>query len=326
MATKVLDVPILIIGFQRVNSLETLINLCLRETKAKIFISMDGPPTNKIELVNESRRLVEDFKAAYPDRIALRLLADNVGSAVNVITALDWFFSNNINGVVLEDDCIPHKDFFKYSVRALDFIENYDSIWSFSGFRPLLKEIDEIQYSLCALPLNWGWGTTREKWIEIRRLLTEQRVENIFLSFLFGPSRVYWNIGYRRIINGWVDAWDTAVAFLMIRENKFALLPNCNLVSNVGNDKFALNTKKETVFLNSTTVSWNRMKISVDPKNFPVVNRSIYKKMVGIRRVHIILPILKYAIQKIFKFHNNYGFLSLRLEIFNSKGLTPYDN
>jgi len=122
MATEVLDVPILIIGFQRFNSLEILINLCLRETNSKIFISMDGPPTNKTGLVNEPRMLVENFKAAYPDRISLRLLADNVGSAVNVITAVDWFLSNNINGVVLEDDCIPHKDFFKYSLSALDFI------------------------------------------------------------------------------------------------------------------------------------------------------------------------------------------------------------
>ena len=326
MAAELLNAPILIIGFQRVSSLETLINLCLKETTAKIFISMDGPPTNKIGLVDEPRRLVKDFQAAYPDRISLRLLADNVGSAVNVITALDWFFSINIKGVILEDDCIPHKDFFKYSLSALDFIENNDSIWFFSGFRPLLKEIEEIQYSLCTLPLNWGWGTTREKWIEIRRLVTEQKIENILFSFSFGPSRVYWNIGYRRIINGWVDAWDTAIAFLMIRENKFALLPNCNLVSNIGNDKFALNTKKESVFLNSETVSWDGMKISVNPKDYPVVNKSIYKKMIRIKRVHLILPIIKYAIQKIFRFHNNYGFLSIRLKPFNSKGLASYDN
>lgn len=322
MATEILDVPILIIGYQRVNSLEILINLCLRETTSKIYISMDGSPNNKTGLVNEPRMLVENFKAAYPDRISLRLLPYNVGSAVNVITALDWFFSNNINGVVLEDDCIPHKDFFKYSLSALDFIKDHESIWFFSGFRPLLREIEHIQYSLCRLPLNWGWGTTREKWVEIRKLLSEGRFENLFLSFLFGPSRVYWNIGYRRIINGWVDAWDTAVTFLMVKENKFTLLPNCNLVTNVGNDQFALNTKKGTVFLNSATVSWDRNRICINSENYRVVDRSIYKKMIGIRKSHIILPIIKYAIQKLFRFHNNYGFLSLRLEEFTSTGCT----
>ena len=183
----------------------------------------------------------------------------------------------------------------------------------------MLKEIEDVQYALCTLPLNWGWGTTQKKWREIRRLLIEQKVENIFRSFLFGPSRVFWNIGYRRIMNGWIDAWDTAIAFLMVQENKFTLLPNCNLVSNVGNDKFALNTKNETVFLNSTTFSWNGKKIYINPENTYLVNQAIYKKMIGIKTSHTLMPIIKYGIQKLLRFHNNYGSLSIRLEKYDNQ-------
>jgi len=325
MAIAMLNLPTLIIGFQRANSLEILINKCLEETNSKIFISMDGPSEGEAELVNKARIIVTNFKVAYPDRILLRLLPHNVGSAVNVITALDWFFANNDRGIVLEDDCIPHKDFFKYSLSALEFMKDKDSVWFFSGFRPLLTEIKETQYALCTLPLNWGWGTTQEKWIEIRNLLSAKKFENLLLSFLFGPSRVYWNIGYRRIINGWVDAWDTALAFLMVQENKFTLLPNCNLVSNIGSDEFALNTKHETIYLNSVTTPWDQKTIVINYEDSRVVNKYLQKKMIGIRASHVILPIIKYLLQKLFKYHNNYGSLLLRLKNFEIKGISKND-
>lgn len=319
MVTITPNPPILIIGYQRVNSLELILNICLKETTSKIFISMDGPPHSNSGLIDQARMLVADFKSAYPDRISLKLSSENVGVGVHVISALDWFFSINSFGVVLEDDCVPHKDFFKYSISAIEFIKTQDSVWLFSGYRPQIKEIEEIQYGLCSVPLNWGWGTTNKKWTEIRRLITEHKFENLFLSFFLGSSRVYWNIGYRRIQKGWVDSWDTALAFLMARKNKLALIPNCNLISNIGNDEFALNTKFETVFLNSPVFSWDQKEITVKNEDTFVINRAIYKNMIRIKNFHIILPVAKYTFQKIFGFHNNYGSLDLRLEEFNHK-------
>jgi hypothetical protein len=314
MVTVTTNMPILIIGYQRVNSLELIINICIKETTSKIFISMDGPPHSNSALVDQARMLVADFKSAYPDRISLRLSSENVGVGVNVISALDWFFSINSYGVVLEDDCVPHKDFFKYSLSAIEFIKNQDSVWFFSGFRPQIKEIEEIQYALCSVPLNWGWGTTNEKWTEIRKLITDQKFENLFLSFFLGPSRVYWNIGYRRIQKGWIDSWDTALAFLMAKKNRFTLIPNCNLISNIGNDEFALNTKLETIYLNSPVFTWDPKEITIKYEDTFVVNRAIYKNMIKIKNIHRILPVVKYTFQKIFGFHNDYGSLALRLE------------
>lgn len=324
MVNEFLELPILIIGFQRVNSLKTLINECLRQTNSKIYISMDGPPDSNSQSVFNARELVESYKSKFPNRIVLRQLSDNVGSAVNMITALDWFFSSNSKGVVLEDDCIPHKDFFQYAVSALEFIKHDDSIWFVSGFRPLIKELEEFDYVLCTLPLNWGWGTTQDKWSEIRELLFDPRIENLFISFLKGPSRVFWNVGYRRIINGWIDAWDTAIAFIMVQQCKFTLIPNCNLVSNIGTDEFALNTKNKSIFLNSTTTSWDGKEICIYPEDSHKVNKEVYKIMIGIRNSHAILPIAKYWIQKLFKLHKNFGDLHIRLAKYKSE--ESYEN
>jgi hypothetical protein len=317
MKSKPPNLPILIIGYQRVNSLKLIVDLCIRETTSKIFISMDGPSDANSGFNDQARTLVTDFNSAYPDRISLRLLSENVGVGVNVITALDWFFSINDCGIVLEDDCVPHKDFFKYSLKAVEFIKNQEAVWFFTGFRPQIKEFEEIQYSLCSLPLNWGWGTTREKWTEVRQMISNYKFENLLLSFFLGSSRVYWNIGFRRIQKGWIDSWDTAVAFLMLKNKRFTLIPNCNLITNIGNDEFALNTKVETIYLNSPVFTWDQKEITLKFNNFTVVDKAIYKNMIGIKRIHRVLPIVKYSLQKIFRLHSNYGLLSLRLGKFS---------
>lgn len=279
---------------------------------------MDGPRRTKQEATWDARKLVETFAAVYPDRISLRLLQENAGSAVHVITAIDWFFRNNNEGVILEDDCIPHKDFFQYATHALNFLENNNSIWFFSGFRPNLQEFFDMEYMLCNIPLNWGWGTTRKNWNTVRSFISDKKVENLFVSLFFGPSRVYWNIGYRRIMNGWVDAWDTAIAYLMIKNGKYSLIPNVNLISNIGNDHLASNTTGNSIFLNSKTHSWNKKALTVNMKTIKIVNKHLLIKMIRVKKWHLITPIFKYILQKICKFHKNFGELNSRLKKYDS--------
>jgi hypothetical protein len=242
---------------------------------------------------------------------------------VNVISSLDWFFSEVDRGVILEDDCIPEDTFFKYASNALSFIESESRIWFCSGYRPEIEIFKEFDYSVCSLPMNWGWGTTRTKWNEIRNLLNLETKEGLFSSFLKGPSHVYWNIGNRRIQNGWVDAWDTSFAFLMKFNDRLTLLPNLNMINNVGNDEHASNTRNASNFLNSKTYVWNENKIMINYEATKKVDREINRCMIGIRRSHQILPIIKFGIQKVFGQHKNLGKLNSRLllvkqeELFN---------
>ena len=105
----------------------------------------------------------------------------------------------------------------------------------------------------------------------------------------------------------------------MIKKHRFTLIPNCNLISNIGNDEFALNTKLETLYLNSPVFSWDQKNISVNFEGSHGVNSAIYKKMIGIRKIHRALPIIKYIFQKIFRFHDNRGSLAHRLEEFYNR-------
>lgn len=308
--------PILVIGFQRVHPLQEILAMCLRETSSLIYVSIDGGTYQSEFRVSETRQLINRLSSSNPNRIKYRFLSTNLGSAVNVISSLDWFFSENEFGIILEDDCIPHVDFFTYATHALDFIAKNPNIWFFSGFRPQIEELGFSSYALCKLPLNWGWGTTAIKWNEIRKLLSLQESENLIRSFFKGPSAVYWNVGFRRSLLGWVDTWDTAIAYLMIKNCKFTLIPNKNLICNVGNDFYASNTKSESVFLNTKVEDWDKSIITLSEKEANGINSILHKKMIGIKWRHNLLPIIRFQIQRLFRSHKSLGELTLRLENF----------
>lgn len=318
MNVKDKSLPILVIGFQRTYPLREIIASCLKETSSIIYVSIDGGTTNNKFRVSETCRLIEEFSSLNPGRIKFRFLTKNFGSAVNVISSLDWFFSENELGIILEDDCVPHNDFFTYSKYALKYIANEPEIWFFSGFRPQIEALKSRSYGLCQVPLNWGWGTTAVKWREIRALLLITESENLFRSFFKGPSAVYWNIGFRRCLLGWVDTWDTAIAYLMIKNRKFTLIPNVNLISNVGSDSFASNTKQESLFLNSQVFDWDNSLIQICTKEFDNINFGLNKEMIGIKWRHILTPIIKFQMQRLFKLHKSLGELTCRLEKFSN--------
>jgi len=309
--------PILLIGFQRVHPLKEILALCLSETSSVIYVSIDGGTPETKRRVSETHELIQQFSSANPGRIKYRFLARNFGSAVNVISSVDWLFSENKSGIILEDDCIPHLDFFAYAKEALKFISENPDVWFFSGFRPKIMELETSSYSLCQLPLNWGWGTTAAKWNEIRGLLFQQSSENLICSFFRGPRMVYWNVGFRRSLLGWVDTWDTAIAYLMVKNRKLTLIPNTNLICNVGNDSFASNTKKGSAFLNSRVENWDGSQIRIIQSNSQHINSGLSKEMIGIKWRHILSPIIRFQIQKFFNLHKSLGELESRLENFS---------
>jgi hypothetical protein len=311
--------PILVIGFQRVDPLEEILASCLRETSSIIYVSIDGGTPESELRVSETRRLIEQMSDLNPGRIKFRFFTKNFGSAVNVISSLDWFFSENEFGVVFEDDCIPHPDFFAFAMHALQFIAKDPDIWFFSGYRPQIKALEFPIYGLSQLPLNWGWGTTATKWKEVRGLLLLQESENLILNFFRGASAVYWNIGFRRSLLGWVDTWDTAIAYLMFKNCKFTLIPNVNLIRNVGNDSFASNTKKESTFLNSQVSDWDKSVITICANETGNINRGLNKEMIGIKWRHVLTPIVRFQMQRLVKSHKSLGKLAHRLDEFSNQ-------
>lgn len=247
-------------AYQRTDNLLKIFRACEKNGIANIYLAIDGPRDNESNTQLKIKSLVSQFYEESGISIKTLYRNENLGCAVSILSACDWVFSFECWVAIIEDDCLPSDQFFEYVNKSREFISNQRDIWLTCGTQFVPTEILNDECYVSKYPLIWGWATTDIKWYEIRNaFLNPQNIS------LFSDNQIkeifFWNSGARRALAGITDVWDTVLVQQMISKNKFALLPSCNLVTNVGNDEYAQHTKKDSIWLNRESYASQNMHI-----------------------------------------------------------------
>lgn len=245
------DPAVLIIGYRRHESVLEILQICMANNVSRIYIAVDGPKKDSIQGKSDQKKLVsnaKNFEKVFKGELIINHRQDNIGCAASVLTACEWVFERENAVIILEDDCIPSDDFFRFSRNALPVIQSQSDIWLACGtqFSPKFTETDS--WLLSRYALTWGWCTTKDKWSEIAAAL--HHPIPIATGILSLWEKTYWNQGSRRAQVGWVDVWDTILVQQMQARSKFAVLPEVTLVTNIGNDLSATHTHGNSRWLN----------------------------------------------------------------------------
>jgi hypothetical protein len=243
----------LIIGYRRHSLLESQINVLVEGGIKRIYISLDAAGNKDSEYdVNLTLEVAKALKRSRIDvNITIATHSKNVGCAAGVLSACDWFFSQEKFGLILEDDCIPTVDFINFCADAREHLIESEKIWLICGTQFAPSYLSFQTWNISKYALIWGWATSDKKWHEIATSLHKPtqisrkiRVKN--------SERRYWMAGARRATLGIVDAWDSLLVSQMISAEKFALLPSASLVRNVGFDSAATHTTVKNQWLDHT--------------------------------------------------------------------------
>src|SRR4029078_5221633 len=85
----------------------------------RLFIAADGPATSTDRDACDETRAV-----ARPIDLACEVSHDfsetNLGLNRRMISAIDWVFRESEAAIVVEDDCLPHADFFWFCASMLE--------------------------------------------------------------------------------------------------------------------------------------------------------------------------------------------------------------
>ena len=87
----------------------------LRKIKpSKIFISCDGPRLGNQEEAIKVKKTQEVCKELinWDCEIKWQIFQTNLGCKMGVATAINWFFDNVKEGIILEDDTLPSNSFY----------------------------------------------------------------------------------------------------------------------------------------------------------------------------------------------------------------------
>ena len=69
----------------------------------------------------------------WPCQVKTRYLENNVGCGEAVSGAIKWFFENEEEGIILEDDTLPVPYFFLFAQEMLEKFRNNDLVFMISG-------------------------------------------------------------------------------------------------------------------------------------------------------------------------------------------------
>ena len=243
---------ILLLAYRRSSHLLKIIDSCAQAGYIEIFVVVDRPKKNDYLAIKDSKKVREAFEqisSSQTIKFNFRFNSYNAGCAVSMIKGCDWVFSRSFeNIIVLEDDCVPTKAFFSFIENKLEFIRSQTDIWLICGTQLVPSNLTQGKSIISKYPLSWGWATTSQKWSKIKEAFSPNR--NLWLQDLVSTKaeKAFWSAGKRRALLGFTDVWDTAVVSLMMDRNKYAILPPLHLVSNLGNDEFATNVTRDSIW------------------------------------------------------------------------------
>lgn len=163
----------------------------------------------------------------------------------SILKAIDWFFSHNQEGIILEDDIIPNHSFYLFCSLLLDRYRKNQKVFHISGFNHLEKIDSPFSYHFNYVTHVWGWATWKNRWIKFRKKFKNKsyKNENKKIFFLDRKMNLYRNYLYNRTLNNKIVTWDYLWDMFIRESNGLCIRPNLNLVKNIGFDLKATNTK-----------------------------------------------------------------------------------
>ena len=291
---------VLIIAYARSEKIEKMLKLFSEMRNIKVYVSIDGPKNSEIKYRQEElRKILKEYET----KLSINLLwgEQNLGIKNGVINAVDWFFSQEDFGVILEDDLEFDSDFFSYVLENKKYLYGDSDILMICGsrFAP-----NSSQHSCTSTyPIIWGWATNSNKWNEMRQLIFKPK--KIQFKDIFDYKMQFWFSGAYKAIHGDIDTWDLPLAFEMYRSKKKSIIPPINLITNTGFDEYSNHTLENKFPLNLARSSLNRHNYrlidTLETDSF--METQVFK----IKRKHVLLSLkmfLTFGMQ-IFQFNAN---------------------
>mgnify|MGYP000901064106 CR=1 FL=1 len=244
------DTPILIIGFNRFDTIERVF-MSVREVRPeKLFIALDGPRDDVLSDKENCDKVKKVFtKIDWDCEVKTLYRNKNMGCDEAVPDSISWFFSNVEEGIILEDDCLPSRSFFSYCKDLLAKYRDNDKVMMISGNNFISDyKFSEDSFFFSKYAFIWGWATWRRAW---------EKFDNSMKSYPsfkknggfrdYYPNildRFFWRTGFENKYNGYSQGWDMKWNYALAYYNGLDVIPSTNLVRNIGMESDATHTKK----------------------------------------------------------------------------------
>ena len=246
-----IKVPVLLIVFNRPDTTLKVFEQIKNAEPKKLYISCDAPRTGNTQdkqKIDQVLRIVSEV--TWESEVHFNLRKENLGINDSMISALNWFFSQESMGIILEDDCLPSLDFFKFCEELLQKYEFDERVWTITGNNfQNGKKVGNASYYFSKYNHVWGWATWDRAWKNFDENITfwpnlknSPHWKSLFLDRTERDSwEAIFDDVHSKNFNSWDYSWTASVWY----QRGLTATPNVNLVSNIGFGPSATNTRSK---------------------------------------------------------------------------------
>jgi len=244
-----LQTAVLFLVFNRPDTTAQVFEAIRKAKPPRLYVAADGPRADR---AGEAKKVakVREIATAVDWSCEVKTLfhEENLGCKYSPQKGITWFFEQEEQGIILEDDCSPHPHFFNYCEFCLTEFKENKKIWHINGNNfAAADELYDYSIGFVSLAQVWGWATWADRW--------KSSEKNIFYLYESALSKYKtWNLSKQaklikiqhiyELTKG-LDAWDYQWQTSILNAGGLAVSPSSNLISNLGDGPDATHTKND---------------------------------------------------------------------------------
>ncbi|MGI4734737.1 MAG: glycosyltransferase family 2 protein [Janthinobacterium lividum] len=244
--TEALNTPVLLLVFSRPDTTRRVFETIRQARPTRLYVAADGPraghPTDAARCA-ATRAVVQEVD--WPCEVFTLFQEDNLNCGLAPVTAMNWFFTHESEGIILEDDCVPAPSFFPFCAELLARYRNDAQVMHIGGNNfgsEAQGKLDpkEPSYYFSTQRNSWGWATWRRAWQLYDYHLTDFQAvvaSGALNSTFTGPLEKRYRLGKMADVLALPqppDVWDYQWEYTIARHQGLYIVPAVNLVGNIG--------------------------------------------------------------------------------------------
>jgi len=267
------SVPILLITFNRPDHVGRVLSAIRKQKPKDLFVFQDGAREGCPE-DQENCQKVRDVISQLTDwdcNLYTYFSPKNLGCGAGPMTGIDWFFNQVNEGIVMEDDCLPHPDFFGYCEDLLRRYRAEENVFFINAtlYDDKWKCKESYGFSHYMVTGAWaGWKRTVSGFdLDLNNLNAQFLRRRVFSLTKNRAEATWWYSIVKEIQKDRTKKsyWDYQMQIHLFMNKGITIHPRVNLISNIGFDENGTHT------LNSNDNRGNLPSYPILPMSHPPV-------------------------------------------------------
>jgi len=241
--------PVVFIVFNRADTTAKVFEVIRKMQPEKLYVIADGPRSEEEKTrTKATRKVIENID--WPCTVVRIYSEVNLGCRQRVISGLNEVFSQTEEAIILEDDCLPDPSFFTFCETLLNRYRKDVSVMHIGGNNfQFGRVVGDGDYYFSSYAHIWGWATWRRAWQQFQPKLKDIKAfkEGSLMAYCNGEEdqMTYWKNILETIERPGYTAWSYHWLFTVWQHSGKAIIPNKNLVCNIGFEGSFTHTKSK---------------------------------------------------------------------------------